>query len=95
MMPTLQQQLLATKSKCFLYFLLIIFDGSDIRLVMSGAAVKITKLAIGVADVGRIGVAVNNPRDGIARYVMLPHSVGNVHQFSGSRIFKEKNTFFG
>jgi len=62
---------------------------------MPWPAVEVAKLAVGDAHIGCVRVAVNDPGDGIARYMVLTHRVADVHQFGGGGIFKEKNAFFG
>jgi hypothetical protein len=61
---------------------------------VTGPPVEVAKLAVGDAHVGGIGIPVDDPGDGIARYVVLPDGVAHVHKLGGGGIFKQKNTFF-
>ena len=94
-MAPLQKELLATEGKSFLDFLFVLLDARDVGFVVPRAAVEVAELTVGDADVGRIGIAIDDPGDGVTRYVVLAQFIADVHQFTGMGIFKQKNTLFG
>jgi hypothetical protein len=91
----LQEQLLTAEFKHLVYFLSVLVYSGDIRFIVSGTAVKITKFAIRNTDIGRIGIPVDDPCHFVIRDMVLPELVGHKHQFRSGCIFKEKHPFFG
>ena len=95
MVAALQQQLFTPVGKGLLDFHLVLLDAGDVALLVPRPAEEVAEFAVGDADVGGVGVAVNDPSDYATGHMVLAQAVAHVHQFGGGRIFQQKNTFLG
>ena len=87
-MPPLHENLRAAKGYRFLDLPVDLLVGDHVRIVVLLSAVKRTKLAVNVADVGVVDVAINNVRDDLSasttvgcRARQLPAAVRQRTQF--------------
>src|SRR5687767_3579577 len=94
MMPSLEQQLVASPAKSFLYFLFIRSNIRDVGLRVAGDAVKITELTIGDTYVRGIHITINLPGHLSIRLLDLPQFIRHKDQFSGRGIFKQEYPLF-
>ena len=90
----LQQELLSSQCKSLFDLLAVLLQGGYVALFMAGPAKEVAELAVGDANIGGIGIAVNDPGDHISRHMVLPEAIANKHELCRGGILEEENAFF-
>lgn len=74
----LEEELLTAEAEGLFDFDPVFVHGGDIGLLVTGSSVEVAKLTIGYADIGRIGIAVDDPGDSVSRDMLLPEGIAYI-----------------
>jgi hypothetical protein len=95
MVTSLKQKLIAAPPDGFLNFFPVNGHIGYVSLGMARYPVKVTKLAVGYANVGSIDIPVNLPCYFSVGDSLPAQGIGHQHQIRERCIFKKKNSLFG